>query len=345
MIVRLTAVLILCTVLPAADSLPVIIDTDCGSDDLMAIAFLLARRDVRIEAIAVDNGLAHVRAGAANVLRLLELGGRGDVPVFLGRETPLRGQAAFPDRWRVSSDVLLRDLKTPAARHAPQTRSAADYLAGRLRDRSRPVRVLALGPLTNFGEALQRSPDMLRGVEMVIMGGAVRVPGNLNDGGDFKSGNRTAEWNLFVDPLAARLVFASGARIRLVPLDATNQVPINTEFLRDLRSKAHTPLEQFVVGILDRERDLLEQNASYAWDPLAAVTLVTPSVVTIAPLAIEVRQDPPEQGRTAEVAGQRPNASVALSADGAAFRRIFLGAFAPAGGARVNPTGTTGAIP
>ena len=309
----------------AQSSLPIVIDTDCGSDDLMAIAFLLARPDVRIEAIAVDNGLAHVRAGASNVLRLLELGGHGDIPVYIGSDTPMRGHRSFPDAWREISDTLLRDLKIPPAHHAPQTQPAADYLAGRLRDRGRPVRILALGPLTNFGEALERVSQLLNGTEMVIMGGAVRVPGNLGDGGEFKTANRTAEWNIFVDPWAARLVFASGARLRLVPLDATNRVPINAQFLSQLKSAARSPLGQFVTGILDRERVLIDQGASYAWDPLAAVTLVAPSVAAMTPLAIRIEQTPPQDGRTAEVAGS-PNALAALDADPAVFRKTFLAA-------------------
>jgi pyrimidine-specific ribonucleoside hydrolase len=322
------AALLLCSLLQAQQSPPVIIDTDSGSDDLMAIAFLLGRKDVRIEAIAVDNGLAHVRAGAANILKLLELGGRGDVPVFIGRETPMRGERAFPKVWREVSDTLLRDLTVPAAKHAAQTRPASEYLAARLADRSRPVRILALGPLTNFGEALQKSPDILKGVEMVIMGGAIRVPGNLGDGGAFKTENRTAEWNLFVDPYADKLVFASGARIRLVPLDATNRVPINAAFLRDLRSVAHAPLGRLVAGILDREKDLIDEGSMYAWDPLAAVALVEPSVAVTTPLAIEIKQAPPEDGRTAEIKGGRPNASAALDAVPAVFRKTFLAALA-----------------
>jgi inosine-uridine nucleoside N-ribohydrolase len=223
---------------------------------------------------------------------------------------------------------LLRDLSIPAARHAAQTRPASEFLTARLADRSRPARILALGPLTNFGEALQKSPDILKGVEMVIMGGAVRAPGNLGDGGEFKTENRTAEWNLFVDPYAAALVFASGARIRLVPLDATNRVPINAEFLRELQSKARAPLGRLVTGILDRERDLIDQGTIYAWDPLAAVALVEPAVAVMTRLAIEVKQKPPEDGRTAEIKGGRPNASAALDAVPAVFRKTFLAALA-----------------
>jgi inosine-uridine nucleoside N-ribohydrolase len=325
----------------AAEPVPVIIDTDCGRDDFMAIAFLLARQDVRIEAVTVANGLAHVRAGAGNVARLLELGGRGDVPVYIGRETPMHGHAAFPDPWRTSSDKLLNGLKLPRARRAPEKQSAAEYLAARLGDRGRPVRVLALGPLTNLGEALERATGILRGVELVIMGGAVRVPGNLGDGDAFRTDNNTAEWNLFVDPVAAKLVFGSGARIRLVPLDATNEVPIDAAFLKELRSKAGRPLGGFVGDLLERECRLPEGGTCYAWDALAAVALVEPPAVTETRLAIEVRQNPPEEGRTAEVAGRRPNASVALGADAAAFRKIFLGAL----GAKVTPEGSTAASP
>ena len=321
----------------AAEPVPVIIDTDCGRDDFMAIAFLLARQDVRIEAVTVANGLAHVRAGAGNVARLLELGGRGDVPVYIGRETPMRGHAAFPDAWRTSSDKLLNGLKLPRARRAPEKQSAAEYLGARLGDRGRPVRILALGPLTNLAEALERAPGVLRGVELVIMGGAVRVPGNLGDGDAFRTENKTAEWNLFVDPGAAKLVFDSGARIRLVPLDATNQVPIDAAFLRELRLKARTSLGGFVGDLLERECKLPEGGTCYAWDALAAVALVEPSVVREVSLAIEVRQSPPEEGRTAEVAGRKPETQVALGARAVQFRKTYLAAFTPEGSTAAAP--------
>lgn len=313
----------------AQSTTPVIIDTDCGHDDLTAIAFLLARRDVRIEAVTIANGLAHVQAGAANVARLLALGGRGDVPLYIGRQTPLRGQAAFPDPWREKSDALLSGLKVPSAGRAPEKRSAGDYLAGRLRDHSRPARVLALGPLTNFGEALEREPEMLRGIEMVIMGGAIRVPGNLGDGGTFKTSNTAAEWNIFVDPLAAKRVFDSGARIHLIPLDATNHVPIDTGFLRELQRKARTPLGEFVVAIMERDRKLIEQGTYYAWDAVAGVALMDPAAAQTTSMAIDVQQEPPEEGRTAEMTAAPANVQVALGANATVFRQIFISALVP----------------
>ena len=308
----------------------VIVDTDAGSDDLMAIAFLLSRGDVRIEAITVANGLAHVRAGAANLLRLLQLAGKTGIPVYIGRETPLRGTAAFPEEWRTLSDTL-PGVELPHTTHAPRPQSAADFLARRLRDHRHPVRILALGPLTNLGEVLRREPASVQAIrELVIMGGAVRVPGNLGDGGYFKTDNRTAEWNMYVDPVAAEIVFGSGARIRLIPLDATNKVPIDLAFLREYESATQTRLGKVVAQIFETDRKFIAQGIYSAWDPLAAVALVERGVVTTQALPVEVRQRAPEEGRTAEAPGRPPNAQVALDANAALFKKIFLSAFTTA---------------
>jgi len=310
----------------AAQSLPILIDTDAGSDDVMAIAFLLQHQNVRIEAITVSNGLAHVDAGARNLARLVELAGRRDVKVFAGRNTPLRGHAEFPAEWRRISDELPGVL-LPAVTRPPDSRPAADYLADRLKEKRRPVRILALGPLTNLAQALQRNAASVDAIEeIVIMGGAVRVGGNLADGGVFRTENKTAEWNMFVDPLAARMVFRSGAKIRLIPLDATNTVPIGAAFLREFQSRAHSALGRAVTQVLEADRESIDQGIFYAWDPLAAVALLHPGVVNAVPLHIDVAQDQPQQGRTIETPGT-PNARVALAADASAFRRLFLEAF------------------
>jgi inosine-uridine nucleoside N-ribohydrolase len=306
-------------------SVSVIVDTDAGTDDLMAIAFLLARKDVRIEAITVVDGLAHVQAGGRNVLRLLAVAGAGEVPVYLGRTEPLARTAPFPAEWRQTSDTL-PGVTLPASARAPERRAAADFLVTRLADSGRKVSILALGPLTNLGEAIRRAPNSVRGIsELVIMGGAVRVRGNLDDGGFFKTSNSTAEWNIFHDPLAADIVLGSGVKTRMIPLDATNKVPIDMAFFEEL-SRRHTPLAEVVTQILKTEQPLIEQGIFFAWDPLAAVALVDRSVVRSRRLAIRVMRRPPEEGRTKEVSGQA-NVSVALDADAGAFRGVFLNAF------------------
>ena len=88
------------------------------------------------------------------------------------------------------------------------------------------------------------------------MGGAIQVPGNLGDGGVFQTNNKTAEWNIFVDPLAARIVFRSRIPILLVPLDATNKVPIDLAFLREFQAHAVSPLGRVAAQVLgDRSRN------------------------------------------------------------------------------------------
>jgi inosine-uridine nucleoside N-ribohydrolase len=259
---------------PMSAPAPVIVDTDAGTDDLLALAFLLARSDVHIEAITVVNGMDHVPVGVANVLALLQLAGRTDIPVYAGSSVPLAGHAAFPAAWRkIAEDLPGVDL--PKAQAKPQTESAVSFLVRRLSNSKRPVRILALGPLTNIGAALRQEPYGAQSIEeLVIMGGAVRVPGNLGDGGVFKTENKTAEWNFFMDPLAASIVFGSKASIRLIPLDATQQVPIRADFVKSLGNGAKGTLEQFAAQVLASDDVEIREGYFYAWDPLAAVALV-----------------------------------------------------------------------
>ena len=304
----------------------VIVDTDAGSDDLMAIAFLLSRPDIHVEAITIANGMAHVPAGGKNILRLLELAGRRDVPVFIGRETPLSGNAEFPAEWRLTSDEL-PGVKLPEATRDPEPRSAADYLAKRLAEAGHPVQVLTLGPLTNIAEAFAHNPRAARAVrQLVVMGGAVHVPGNLGDGGAYKTNNTVSEWNMFIDPLAAKTVFESGARIRLISLDATQRVPIDMALFEEFRSHASSPLARFVSEVLATNRDLIHQGFYFAWDPLAAVALANPAVVKFRPMAIEISVVPTEPGRTVEMKKGRANAQVAVDADELRFRESFMNA-------------------
>ncbi len=311
--------------LPGAQTRNLIIDTDAGSDDLIAIGFLLARADVNIEAITIVNGLAHVPSGAKNVLRLLELAGRTSIPVYLGRETPLNGSNEFPELWRMMADELPH-VELPQTDKIPGALSALAFLRGRLANPAKPVAILALGPLTNIAEVLSTAPNSVLAIEdLVVMGGAVRVPGNLAAGGSSYSDNRTAEWNIFVDATAARKVFDTVTKLRLVPLDASNTVPIDNAFLLAVKKSAKSKLGLFAAQVLDSNRALIEQRIFYAWDPLAAAAIVNPAVLKISSVALTIRRDVPEEGRTSESDSGR-SLRVALSADPVLFLRVFLAA-------------------
>ena len=318
----------------------VIVDTDAGADDLIAIAFLLSRRDVRVAGITVANGVAHVQRGAQNILRVLALAGHPEIPVYAGRERPLSGSAEFPAAWRESADTL-PGVTLPQPRARLQTEIAARFLARRFMDPGQRVRVLALGPLTNIADALDLLGVSAKGASaMVIMGGALGVPGNLSDGGPPPNGNTTAEWNMFVDPVAAARVLSfhwnaaasASSRnsraipIRLVALDATSQVPIDSAFLGRVEREARTPLGRMVAQVLATNRDLIAQGGYFAWDPLAAVALVQPEILRTRCVAVGVVEEPHDAGRTVELGGRPPNACVAVGADAPAFYRIFLDA-------------------
>ncbi len=319
----LFCVLISVVVQAAAPPRNVIVDTDAGSDDLLAIAFLLARPDINIEAITIVNGLAHVPAGAKNVLKLLDLAGRPQIPVYEGRSTPLEGNNEFPESWRVTADALPK-VDLPETTRNADSQSATAYLRQRLANVGKPVSILALGPLTNLAEVITAAPKSVLAIDdLVVMGGAVRVGGNLALGGLLYSDNRTAEWNIYVDPSAAQKVLESVTKCRLVPLDASNSVPFDMAFLNQFEKTAKSKLGKFAAQVLASNRFMIEQHMFFAWDPLAAVALQNPSVVKISSVPLTIVKTQPEEGRTSESQTGRP-VRVALSADPALFRKIFM---------------------
>lgn len=153
------------------------------------------------------------------------------------------------------------------------------------------------------------------------MGGALDVPGNVQHGG--APANTTAEWNLHVDPAAARAVLASGAPILLVPLDATNDVPLDAGLAAQLAA-GDAPLARVVARILDSMRPLIDAGEAYAWDPLAAAALVEPGLLETRTLALDVRVQGREAGRTVVVADSPAHIEVAVTADAARFRVLFV---------------------
>jgi inosine-uridine nucleoside N-ribohydrolase len=306
---------------------PCVIDTDAGTDDFMAIAYLLTQKDLRIEAITVSNGLSHVEQGARNIERLLALAGRSDIQVFIGRSTPLSGNNSFPEYWRQLSDEL-QQVELPKSGNSLSSQSATDFLKERFKKIDQPLRILALGPLTNLAEAIQAmsgSADVIK--EIVFMGGAFDVPGNLVTVEGFESPNDKAEWNVFVDPTAASIVFKSSIPISVIPLDATNKVPLNSSFVERVRKVSNHPLGRFTLQVVGAAKVLIDSGQYYAWDPLAAVAFIDPSVVTFDQVSVEIEERLPNQGQTRRLPDHKPNASIAKDANKLQFEEKFLAAF------------------
>jgi inosine-uridine nucleoside N-ribohydrolase len=296
----------------------VVIDTDGGTDDLIAIAYLLARPDVEIQAITSVNGIAHADAAARNVLRLLRVANRR-ADVFIGADQPLDGRDAFPAQWRQQADEM---TALPASMGRRPRADAVSAFLTRLRSSQVPVCLLALGPLTNIATALEREPRTVARLEqLVVMGGAIDVPGNAPE----NASAPVAEWNMYVDPTAASLVFKSGLPITLVPLDATNRVPIDGTFVSSFAARDRSPLGRVVGDLLASQQSMIAARMYYAWDPLAAVAAIEPGVLRTRDEAIEVVRTGDERGRL-RVGDGDPNALVAFDASPAVFRRLFFSA-------------------
>jgi inosine-uridine nucleoside N-ribohydrolase len=307
---------------PDDAAISVVVDTDMGQDDAMAIMYLLQHPDVRVEAITVSGtGLAHCDAGVGNALALLEISGAPPgIPVACGPEEPLPGtmpgSGAFPDEWRAAADELY-GLELPETDRAAAEQAAPELLASAIRDAGGPVRVLTLGPLTNLALALREEPDLLEDVQrIVVMGGAVGVPGNAIE-------NSLAEFNIWIDPVAANEVLDSGAPVDLVPLDATNQVPVTPFFADALRRHHVTPEADTVLDLFEAQPELVEGGYSF-WDPLAAAVLTDRTLSTFEDRRITVLEGKPTiQGWTVN---DSDGASIrlAVDADALAFERAFL---------------------
>jgi inosine-uridine nucleoside N-ribohydrolase len=294
---------------------PLIVDTDAGADDLLALLWLTRQPSVKLEAVTVCAGLAHPDAGASTVLRLLEAAGLSKVPVYAGKERRFQGDASFPDEWRKASDRLLRD-ELPEARRRVESIAAAPFLAERLMDTRRPVRLLALGPLTNIAAATAIEPRTGSAVtELIWMGGAVAVDGNVD-------AVKTAEWNSFVDPEAVERVLRLGWRTRIIPLDATNKAPITEATLRLFEEEAREWAASIALRLLRSEAESIRAGRYYAWDWLAAMATVDASVVGTQPMALTVRRRPSERGRLVRVKDRPHNAQVAWSVDQKKFASI-----------------------
>lgn len=306
----------------APNPLPVIIDTDMAVDDWMAILYLLNRTDVTVKAIAVTGaGEAHCGPGVENALRLVHLAGKTNIPVACGRETPLEGDHTFPEEWRAHVDSFAgQDL--PAAKNPNTSQDAVALLQSILTASAEPVTVLTLGPVTNIAELLRADAQAANLVEMVyVMGGAVEVPGNLDF---FIEGNKSAEWNIYVDPLAAQEMLASSIPVTLVPLDATNQVPLTLDFYDRLGWDHPEPEAAFVYEVLSGSMGMIQSGMYYFWDPLAAAILVDESIATISEMEVCVEtKEGVTSGATQAQAGC-PKIRVAADADQEAFEYSFI---------------------
>jgi pyrimidine-specific ribonucleoside hydrolase len=281
---------------PVATPVPVIIDSDMISDDWMATLFVLNDPRFAVQAITVSGTgfAADCAAGTRAALGLLALVEYGDVPVACGAETPLVGDNAPPDEWRTTLETV-EALELPNGGTTVED-DAVTLFTTTVQSSPEPVTVLALGPLTNIGAALEATPSLIDNIAMIyLMGGAVDVDGSyVSDDTTF------AEWNIYSDPHGAKLTFDSGVPITLIPLDATNEVPVTPDFVERLEAEKASPAAEFVAALLAGNMESIEGGGYFFWDPLAAVVMADTGIVTLTPRTVTIVEAPgeAEDGRT-----------------------------------------------
>jgi inosine-uridine nucleoside N-ribohydrolase len=212
----------------------VILDMDPRVDDALAIILAMRSPELNVLGLTTVSGNVPVELGTQNALKMLELVGREEVPVFEGASRLIEGEPIYA--YHVHGQGGLGDAELPPPRAASRG-DAGTYLHDTIVERGEELVIIATGPLTNLAHLEERQPGILKTVkEIVVMGGAIREPGNVTP---------TSEFNFHVDPVAARSVVASGAEIRLVPLDATRQVSLDSETLSSHVSSHPSEIARF----------------------------------------------------------------------------------------------------
>jgi len=251
--------------------LPIIIDTDPGIDDAVAILLVLASPEFDLRGLSVVSGNVPLADTLRNTLQVCELAGRPDVPVFAGCDRPL---LRAPVLGLFSGREGLGGVVLPPPAMAPQPVHAVDFLVASLGKAARAgekITLCALGPLTNVAVALAHSPGIAAGIErIVLMGGGFKELGNRSI---------SAEFNMLVDPHAASIVFEAGIPITMLPLDVTHQAlatPRRIEVLRGIDN----PVARVVAEILTiwdrKDIDRFGELGGPLHDPLVFDYLLRP---------------------------------------------------------------------
>jgi len=302
---------------------PVILDVDMAHEDMFSALFLLSHPNVDLRAITVSGtGEAHCEPGVRNALGLVALSGKENIPVACGRETPLAGNHEFPADWRQAADDAY-GVSIPTGGAASHL-SAPDLLIDILQKAEEPITIVAVGPLTNIAEAIQQEAEITASIkEIYIMGGAVNAEGNVGNSG-VGIQNEHAEWNIYIDPTAANLVFSSGIPIILVPLDATDDVPITRNFYKTLEKHRDTQTANLVYEMLTANLSFIDSGGFQFWDSLTAATFTDPSIAKFEEMELTVVEEAgPENGRT-KLASDGSKIKVAVSADRKRFEQIIF---------------------
>ena len=298
-------------------ALPVIIDCDPGHDDAIALVLALASPELDVKAVTSSAGNQTPDKTLRNVLRMLTLLKRPDIPVAGGALKPLMRELIIADN--VHGESGLDGPALPEPGFAAQSCTAVELMANILRDSVEPVTIVATGPQTNVALLLNSHPELHAKIERIVIMGGAMVLGNWQP---------AVEFNIYVDPEAAEIVFQSGLPVVMAGLDVTHKAQIHVEDIERFR-RIGNPISTIVAELLDF---FLEYHKDEKWgfvcaplhDPCTIAWLLKPEMFTTVERWVGVEtQGKYTQGMTVvdfyNLTGKQPNATVMLDVDRQAF--------------------------
>ena len=259
----------------------IIIDTDPGIDDSLAILLALASPEIVLDGIVSIHGNVSAEQTTKNALSVLDLAKASHIPVFKGCDLPLVKESLLSPETHGNQGLGYAQPPEPATK--PQSQHGSDYLIEQIMSRPGEVTLVCIGPLTNFALAIRQEPRIVENVkEVFIMGGAIQHPGNTT---------AQAEYNTYVDPHAAHIVFHSGMPMILTPLDVTYQCIFTQADLNRLL-KIDSPITKFIA---DSTRFYMEFHDEYQSidgcvinDPMTMALTFMPEICDYQDLVVDV---------------------------------------------------------
>jgi purine nucleosidase len=269
----------LCASNSAAAAKKVIIDTDPGTDDAIAILLALNSPELDVRALTVVPGNVTAALGLENALKLASLANRCDIPVAGGAQHPLFQKLITAEFWHGKNG--LANVGLPAPKCKADSRFAPDLIIEMVHQQPHEITLVPIGPETNIALAVLKDPSIVPLVkEVVVMGGSISG-GNVN---------AAAEANIYNDPEAAQIVFQAGWPLTMVGLDVGNLTLFNRQHLKQL-AKTHGPENDFLVSVLDFLIELSEkfgETGTPMYDPLAVGAAIDSTIVKTQAMRVEV---------------------------------------------------------
>lgn len=257
----------------------IILDTDPGTDDAMALMLALNSPELDVRAITVVPGNVTARQGLENALRMVSLANRCDIPVAGGAEHPLFQKLITAEFWHGKNG--LANLELPASKCKVDARFGPDLIIELVHASPHEITLVPVGPLTNIALAIKKDPSIVPLVkEVILMGGSLKG-GNVN---------AAAEANIYNDPEAAQIVFQAEWPLTMVGLDVGDKTLFSRKQLDQL-GRMHGPVNDFNFGVTKFLVELSEKfgdSGTPMYDPLAVGVAIDAGLVTATAMHVDV---------------------------------------------------------